>query len=979
MNQVSVKSKLKTTEFISSQNRGVRFMNKDKNHLSTVSKNVAYNEGENVTTGANSHNPTFTHKIAFAKNSHLKPRTNNHPFKHTPKSSLKNNQKGSYNVSRVDFSKFNHNANSKHDNINNSNEDDNNNGGSRVGGKKTPHLNATNFTNEDSRKSYLNRLMARNQRSSNKYYNSNMNVHTNLNASGENGNLRAIANSAAANDDSNSNNINNGNNNRNGNNINNGNNNRNGNNINNSNNNRNSNNINNSNSNNHKNSQQRLCNQPYNYESEEILNHEYENAHKSEEFIYSYASPIKRKYDAIEKNINKGIVPREGGGGGGGGRHIGENGSDPDNHNVKVPVREYENGRRETKIQNKRFVPRGYRHDNSNLQYGNHFNMMDTSNGANEKTNCYGNMILHSNENILSSNHTTGGGVGLARVSLANLNSSNSNLYGINQEDTMMSRMIQPQSGVEVVGSGNTMNNGVVEIKKGVNGSNWAKGANNAIDAIDGIEADEMDQMDQIDETDMTKRMNRASVANVMMGENCEDNLRVSVAEKNYKNIERQKRNENNTLVAPNQNYQHQNFNNSLYYLRDSTRFNRRSIRNTNYITDTNSEKMMNNTMSNHNDLFHSCTFEKHSEENFNSYVKKKKSDIRNGSTMSSLMYNLDKESLVYNNATRYIASNSSSKFSRLLKNNFIESKKADLCNFSIPVPYLEGQKFASSSNNGVSCFERMMGSKMPIGMNESEARNMRSLNLQKEDILESNIDDSEHNFYRKIVHNITNCNNDANDIDVLYKNVININNYALNFDKENEYISEIVNITNSINENVRNIQQIVLNKKKVIQDKRNLINEEYEIISQKLKECESIFCDSDGNTNGEKKLKVFYEIDEKKNILKNKYEVKKMLLKKAEYKIEKLQEYTDAVKLKTLAISERYKKTFLLIEELFRLKIIKDNENELEVCLIPKNTKMNMWHKLQLDKREMTPDTCDYLWNQIESFVDKDALSNYL
>lgn len=56
------------------------------------------------------------------------------------------------------------------------------------------------------------------------------------------------------------------------------------------------------------------------------------------------------------------------------------------------------------------------------------------------------------------------------------------------------------------------------------------------------------------------------------------------------------------------------------------------------------------------------------------------------------------------------------------------------------------------------------------------------------------------------------------------------------------------------------------------------------------------------------KKLKVFYEIDEKKNLLKNTYEVKKMLLNKVQYKIDKLQEYTNAVKLKTMVMSKRYK-----------------------------------------------------------------------
>ncbi|KNC36860.1 hypothetical protein PFLG_01355 [Plasmodium falciparum RAJ116] len=166
---------------------------------------------------------------------------------------------------------------------------------------------------------------------------------------------------------------------------------------------------------------------------------------------------------------------------------------------------------------------------------------------------------------------------------------------------------------------------------------------------------------------------------------------------------------------------------------------------------------------------------------------------------------------------------------------------------------------------------------------------------------------DSEYLYFQNMIRNITKYNNEENDMNNLYENVMNLNDYCLNFTSENEYINEILNLSNEVNNNIQDIQQILYNKKKVVQDKRHMVNKEYELTCQKLKECESIFCDSN-DEHGEKKLKVFYEIDEKKNLLKNTYEVKKMLLNKVQYKIDKLQEYTNAVKLKTMVMSKRYK-----------------------------------------------------------------------
>lgn len=568
----------------------------------------------------------------------------------------------------------------------------------------------------------------------------------------------------------------------------------------------------------------------------------------------------------------------------------------------------------------------------------------------------YGSMMLYSNEKLLGSNNT---GLG-AHPSL-----NSSGLHGMNQEDALLSRSYQPLS----TSGGNA-------------GGNNAPGA-----------------------------------ANMPGGDQGEDNARATPLGRSYAKFDRLRRGQPllarpppqqqlklSQLSQPSQqSVSAHRLNSSLYHPSKNPARPPRRSRHTSYINDTNSEQMANHATGSHNELFNSCTFDRLSEENFNFCGGKRTEGggERRGDERRVESYG---EGSACNGAERAasanrsapphvqvtpnvqatpnprVASNGSHKFSRLLRNDGMtnhqqESNQVDLRNVSTPMKYSEGRPFAV----GFSSTMGPVGSVLK-GAPPNEARNGRGESrLPAATRLDSAEGDSEDDYYQRVVRNISNCSSEEKDMSALLENVENLNNYVLNMERENEHLNEILQTNNSISETVRCIQQVVLTRKKVIQDRRNVINEEYELISQKLKECESFFCDSNDGGKGEKKLKVFYEIDEKKNTLKGKYEMKKMLLKKAEYKIEKLQEYTDAVKMKTLAISERYKKTFLLIEELFRLKIIKDTENELEVCLIPKNTKTNMWHKLQLDKREMTSDACDYLWSQIESFVDRDALNGYL
>ncbi|ANQ10782.1 Uncharacterized protein PCOAH_00054070 [Plasmodium coatneyi] len=847
MNQVSAKSKLKTTEFIGGENRGVRFMNRAKGHLNAVSKNVG-----NVSNVAN---PQFTNKTSFAKNSHLKLRTNNPVLKQPPKSSLKTNQRSSLKVSHVEFAKYSHKKGHHNGDDNGGGYDDDNaganddlnddvhgqvhgnvhdDGGREVksGGRKVPPPNAGNATNAEGGKSYLNKFAVRNGRRD-KYVESGKTIITGSGNNHHSGNPKL--------------------------------------------------------------GQSRVLSQPQHYEREEA---------GAEDAIYSYSSPMKRKYDAME-NTHRGAATRGG------------KGSDSDSNSE----REGEKGRREMNTQNKRYASRGHPHDSGNSHYGNNMSIANMSNGTNEKVSAYGSMMLYSNEKLLGSNNT---GLG-AHPSL-----NSSGLHVINQEDALLSRSYQPLS---------------------------TTGGNAAGNATSG--------------------------ANMPGGDEHGDNVKTTLLGRSYAKFDRLRKGEQ-MLAVPAHKYQQQqqgqNLNNSLYYLSKNVGRTHNRSRHTNYITDTNSEQMMNNSKGSHNELFNSCTLDRLSEENYNSYAKKRTDGgidtqvgaIDGGGGDGSTYNGADRHMDRVSSAHRNTASNGSQKFSRLLRNDAMGSHQR-LGGLNTDKGVLKSSQLESNNvelRNVSTSLQYAGGGPSGVGKGGS---------LPVVSRLDNKEGDSEDEYYRSVVHNITNCNSEENDMNVLYTNVVNLNDYVLNLDKENENLNEIVKTNNSISETVRTIQQIVLTRKKVIQDRRNVINEEYELISQKLKECESIFCDSNDGAKGEKKLKVFYEIDEKKNTLKGKYEMKKMLLKKAEYKIEKLQEYTDAVKLKTLAISERYKKTFLLIEELFRLKIIKDTENEVQVCLIPKNTKTNMWHKLQLDKREMTSDACDYLWSQIESFVDKEALTSYL
>ncbi|CRG93580.1 cyclin related protein, putative [Plasmodium gallinaceum] len=637
----------------------------------------------------------------------------------------------------------------------------------------------------------------------------------------------------------------------------------------------------------------------YNIQNKEIENNKNDNVNNSENFIPTYSSPTKRKYETFE-NINKN--------------------DEKDN--------------KEMKTQNKRFAQKNYNIDNNfNIECNKNFNNNNILNNTNENMNVYS---KYSNDNLFNRNN------------LINKCSDKNIFYNKNKNETL-------NSSYPIV---------------------------NVIKTYDNFNSNSLGR----NYTNYERLINNNKLIN---NHNYELNHKHYFKEKNAKfNLENNKNKNNTEFMEQFNNHKNENHNN-IYYLNDPIAEN--DNKNLNYLTETNSEKIMNNTSNeNNNDNFNSCVFDRLSEENFNSYMKRKidKSD-------DITIKDIEKFDTLNNSSNKNI-SNNSKKFSNLLKNNLetnkikcilnnekimlrnniIETNNADLKNLSNSQAFSE----ASISNNMENYKEKLTHLKyngmnrMSKSLNQNELRDTTNKKINI-DTYKSN--DCEYIYFQNIINNIDKCNNVEKDIDTLCENVMNINDYSLNFNYENECINDILNLSNNVSDNIQNIQQIIYNKKKVVQDKRNIVNEEYENMCQKLKDCESIFCDTNEET-GEKKLKVFYEIDEKKNILKNKYEMKKMLLKKAQYKIDKLQEYTEAIKLKTLAISKRYKKTFLLIEELFRLKIIKDKENELEVCLIPKNTETDMWHRLQLDKNEITSDSCDYLWSQIESFVDKETFNNY-
>ncbi|CXJ23309.1 conserved Plasmodium protein, unknown function [Plasmodium berghei] len=655
----------------------------------------------------------------------------------------------------------------------------------------------------------------------------------------------------------------------------------------------------------------------YNSENNEMNNNKDDNINNSESILYTYTSPIKRKYEAVN-NTNQ----------------------NTENDNNKMNTL------------NKKYAQRNYYFDNNLPTYYNNKvnNENSNSNNINENANNYNN--FYSNEKLFNNNNTLD-------VSYITFKTG---------------------SNIDAANEVNINNNANNSIKSHSLARNYDKQKNGD---------------------------------NILNNSNCEPNYKYYYLEQNGQHNLDIHINKN---LYTNDNPKNGNCNNLPYHL-NSNILRSKEIRESKYLADTHSEKMMNST--NNNDVFNTCTIDRLSEENFNSYVKRKSHNKNTFSGINNLDDITRNHMTDNNNNNNRNESNNSKNFHNLnmdnednqlknitnnqdtsLKNSIIGSNIVDFKNISMVIPISEGNLLSHKSENG-SVKNRRSSSHNNMNANSvhtfqddasyfNKYRDMNNMqqyikkndNRNKKIMNRYNIDtyinnDNDYLYFRNIINNITKYNSGESDIDDLCKTVMNINDYSLNFDGENEGINEIIDITNNVNNNIINIQQAIYNKKKIVQDKRNVINEEYEIISQKLKDCESIFCDTNDET-GEKKLKVFYEIDEKKNILKNKYQVKKMLLKKAQYKIDKLQEYTDAIKLKTMAISKKYKRTYLLIEELFRLKIIKDNENELEICLIPKNTETNMWHRLQLDKKEITPEACDYLWSQIESFVDKETFDNY-
>ncbi|SBT82607.1 cyclin related protein, putative [Plasmodium ovale] len=726
----------------------------------------------------------------------------------------------------------------------------------------------------------------------------------------------------------------------------------------------------------------RLYNSSYNSVNDQLENSKNDYGNNTEDMIYTHSSPIKRKYEVLD-NINKN-----------------------DEHENK-----------DMKTYNKKFAPRNYNFENNlNLEYNKTFCSMNNISGSiNENSSNYNNM-LHSNEKLLSNNN----------ISHKGLNSNT--LFGSSHDDVVLNRPHQARGTVHAANTAGGKSGTIVSAGDLFNSSSLGRNYSN----YNRLKSSDNFLSNSNYESGYKYFYGeRGAKANLEVQTNVTANeiggkfpIAIASGSKNMVDNANKYFSEN-----VHNNYRSENHNNASYYFSNCVMRNK-GHRKTSYITDTNSEKMINS--SNNKDMLNSSIIDRLSEENFNSYMKRKtenKCRISNSN-------NLEEGSVFPNNGNRNVPKSSSKNRNNLMTNDeenyqdnealesskkmdlknslIIESNNMDLKNMSTSLPHSEGKKMPSNNGEQV----HMKNRRDMHGMNIDGCYKARGEDVKEQeeeevvrekessyfdeygevDILPKNImhndhwknvvlkrhnmdvfknNDNDYLYFQNIIHNITKCSSGENDINMLCKNVMNLNDYSLNFDTETEYINEIANISNSVNNNIRTIQQAIYNKKKIVQDKRNIVNEEYEIISQKLKDCESIFCDTDEETGG-KKLKVFYEIDEKKNILRKKYELKKMQLKKAQYKIDKLQEYTNVIKMKTMAIAEKYKKCFSMIENFFRLKIIKDNDNELEVCLIPKNTETNMWHRLQLDKNEITSEASDYLWSQIESFVDKETFDNY-
>lgn len=418
--------------------------------------------------------------------------------------------------------------------------------------------------------------------------------------------------------------------------------------------------------------------------------------------------------------------------------------------------------------------------------------------------------------------------------------------------------------------------------------------------------------------------------------------------------------------------------------------------RNFNYLTDTHSEKMMASSFRvyNNNNQVSAAAMDNMSDENLRSYMNRKVEFGGNGSILNNIHSNVDTESNLMKSSIEKNVSKMNSNASKTknfmstdmsneklsLMNSILETSNANVDSISLkPIrvtsqPFSEGSLINSNKDtmqDKAARFKQKEGagnttpSKVSIEDLKELVKNRKRINFETYEYNDKDI-----SYFKNVISNFSQCSCTDQDVDFLYKNVMTLNDYALNFEFENDRIDKFHNLSNAIKNKGEEAIAIVENDLKRLDSTLQAQNKEYERLCLKLQESEAMFCELNDET-GEKKLKVCSQIDEKKNLLRREYLKKKMALDKNKYKLERMKETNQLERRGSIYTGNSFKRRYKLLESIFRIKVLKYDGNMLDLLLMPPNVQKHMWQRIQIERKAVTAAFRKYLWSYVESFSE--------
>lgn len=664
----------------------------------------------------------------------------------------------------------------------------------------------------------------------------------------------------------------------------------------------------------------------------------------AENFLNTYCSPIKRKFDATvnhSSNKNDGGITFE---------------------DLRTP--------------NKRFATRNQNADNVNMEYsqnGNvssekYYNDINTKKGSNFVNSAGGNsenkefknnkVTKHMNENNNSYSKFTNENTAYGINSNIAVNGSSS----FSEKKLMESRSRNDSAMNSPYPQGNAVKNND-DFNVGVpsrNYTNYERLRNNGNTDLLNIHNTEIANMSHYAEK--SKNKNQAEYKESFNSKNADSNMFSSL---------------NNSLIKP-------------------------GHRNYNYLADTHSEKVMGSSFRVHNSSHVSAAVMDHmSDENVRSYRNRKVEFSGNESLLNNVHSNVDIESNLMKSSIEKNVSKMNSNVSKTknfmstdmsneklsLMNSILDTSNANVDSISLKPIRVTSQPFSEGSlinSNKEAVQDKITRTKQKEGAGNTTSSkvSMEGLKELVKNRKRINFETYEYNdkdisYFKNVIINFSQCSFTDQDVDLLYKNVMTLNDYALNFEFENELIDKFHILTNAVKNKEKEAVDIVENDLKRLDNILQDQNKEYEKLCLKLQESESMFCEINDET-GEKKLKVCSQIDDKKNVLRREYLKKKMDLDKNKYKLEKMKENNQMERRGSIFTGSRFKRRYKLLESIFRIKVLKYDGNMLDLLLMPPNVQKHMWQRIQIERKAVTPAFRKYLWSYVESFSELKRWKEY-